>query len=116
MAIKEFRKGNCVVLELSGKLMGGEETTEIKDHVKGLIDIGVTKIIFNLHEVKWMNSSGIGALTGSLNLLNEVGGKLAIANITDKIESLFVITQLSKIFSVYNSVEEALDSLQEKNP
>lgn len=113
MAIKEIKKGHCVVLEISGKLMGGDETSAIKEHVKSLIDVGVTKVVFDLHKVKWMNSTGIGVLTGSLNLLNDVEGKLALANITDKIKSLFVITQLSKIFNAYNSIDEAVASLED---
>ena len=113
MALKEELRGDVAVLTLKGNLMGGPETTEVHDKVKEFTLTGIKKIVIDLSKVKWMNSTGIGALTGSLNLLNDVDGKLALANITDKIESLFVITQLSKIFSAYNSIDEAVTALED---
>jgi anti-sigma B factor antagonist len=55
-----------------------------------------------------MNSSGLGALMGSLTTTRNAGGELKLANVTEKVQSLFMITKLITIFSTYDSVEDAV--------
>ncbi len=110
MQIKEQMQGDVAVLELKGKLMGGPETTAIHNKVKELVGNGVKKIVVDLGKVKWMNSSGLGALMGSLTTTKNAGGELKLARVTEKVKSLFMITKLITIFETYESVEEAVAS------
>jgi anti-sigma B factor antagonist len=57
-----------------------------------------------------MNSSGLGMLIGGLTTMKKAEGNLKLANVTDKIQSLLVITKLITIFESYNSVDEAAKS------
>ena len=57
-----------------------------------------------------MNSSGLGMLIGGLTTMKKAEGNLKLANVTDKIQSLLVITKLITIFEFYNSVDEAAKS------
>jgi len=110
MRIKEKIEGDVAVLSLSGKMMGGPETAELQKHVKNLLSDKIDKIVVDLAKVKWMNSSGLGALMGSLTSARNTNGDLRLANTTEKVQSLLMITQLMTIFQTYDSVDRAVAS------
>ncbi|RMD91602.1 MAG: anti-sigma factor antagonist [Calditrichaeota bacterium] len=110
MQIKEQMQGDVAIINLKGKLMGGPETQAIHEKVKEMVENGVKKVVIDLGKVKWMNSSGLGALMGAMTTLRNAGGDLKLANVTDKVQSLFMITKLITIFETYNSVDEAVKS------
>lgn len=110
MQIKETIDGDVVVLALKGNLMGEPETTEFRDKIKGLVRDGFLKVVLDVSKVKWINSSGLGALISALATVNNGGGDMRIANVTEKINSLFMITQLIKVFKSFETVERAVAS------
>ncbi len=110
MKIKEKIENHVAVLTLSGKMMGGPDTQAVHDHIKGLINDGVKNVVIDLGEVKWMNSSGMGTLMACMTTLNNSDGNLALARVTEKVESLLIITQLIKVFKTYETVERAVSS------
>ena len=110
MQIKEQLKDDVALLELKGKLMGGPETIAIHDKVKELINQGINKVVIDLGKVTWLNSTGLGALMGSLTSARTAGGDVKLANVTDKVKSLFMITKLITIFETFDSAEEAIKS------
>lgn len=110
MKIKEKIENHVAVLTLSGKMMGGPETTALHDHIRGLINDGMKNVVIDLGEVKWMNSSGMGVLMATMTTLSNAGGKLVLARVTEKVESLLIITQLIKIFTTYETTERAISS------
>ena len=56
MAVKEKIQGDVAVVQVSGKLMGGDETKEVHEKVKSLLADGLKKLVIDLSKVKWMNS------------------------------------------------------------
>ena len=110
MKVKTAEKYNAVVLELKGNVMGGDDTKEFNELLHKYIDEGKKNLIVDLHDVKFMNSSGLGMLIGGLTTMKKAEGNLKLANVTDKIQSLLVITKLITIFEYYNSVDEAAKS------
>ncbi|HPG40855.1 MAG TPA: STAS domain-containing protein [bacterium] len=112
MAIKEQMQGDVAVIELKGKLMGGPETSGIHTKVKELVNNGVKKVVIDLGKVTWMNSTGLGALMGSMTTLRNAGGDLKLARVTEKVKSLFMITKLITIFDTLDSVEDAIKAFK----
>jgi anti-sigma B factor antagonist len=110
MPLKEQMKGEVAVIELKGKLMGGDETLEIHTAVKELVNKGISKVVIDLSKVTWMNSTGLGALMGSMTSLRNANGDLKLSNVTDKVKNLFVITKLITIFDTYDTADEAVAS------
>ncbi len=110
MKIKTTEKYEAVVLELKGNVMGGDDTKEFNETLHKLIDDGKTRVVLDLGGVKFMNSSGLGMLIGGLTTMKKAEGYLKLANVTEKIESLLIITKLIKIFESYDSVDEAVKS------
>jgi anti-sigma B factor antagonist len=101
-----------VVLELSGKIMGGPDATLLNDKLHELIESGRTKIVADLNKVDWMNSSGLGILIGGLTTMRNSGGDLKLANITDRIQSLLMITKLLTVFETFDSIDKAVASFK----
>jgi len=111
MKIKTSEKYGAVLIELKGNVMGGDDTKEVNDLLHKLIDEGKTRVIVDLGDVKFMNSSGLGMLIGGLTTMKKANGHYKLAKVTDKIESLLIITKLITIFEHYDSVDAALESL-----
>lgn len=110
MTIKETIQGDVVILSPKGNLMGEPETTELRDKIKSLLKDGFIKIVLDVSAVKWINSSGLGAIISSLTSVNNKGGDIRISHVTEKIKSLFMITQLIKVFKTFDSNERAVAS------
>lgn len=110
MKIQENIQEGVAVLTLKGKLMGGPDMQDLHDHVKGLLADGVKQVVIDLGKVKWLNSSGLGALMGALTTVRNDGGDLKLANTSDKIQSLLMITKLMNIFDTHENVEKALEA------
>ncbi len=103
---------DIVIISLNGKIMGGPEATEINEKFNQLIDTKKLKIIIDLNNVEWMNSSGLGILIGAVSLFRNNNGQLRIINVSERIQNLLKITKLAGIFETSSSLEEALSSFK----
>ncbi|MDZ7272167.1 MAG: STAS domain-containing protein [candidate division KSB1 bacterium] len=110
MAIKEQMHGNVAVLQLKGNLMGGPETLEVHEKVKELVGKGINRVVMDLSKVKWVNSSGLGAMMGAMTTVRNAQGDLRLSGVTEKVQSLLMITKLVTIFETFQTVEEAVAS------
>lgn len=110
MKIKTTEKYGAVVIELKGNVMGGPEAQELSDLLHKLIEEKKLHVVIDLSDVKFMNSSGLGMLISSLTTMKNGGGNLKLANATEKIYSLLIITKLVSIFENFDSVDEAVKS------
>ena len=112
MTLKEREQDGLVILELSGKIMGGPDATLLNEKLHQLIDNGKSKVIANLAKVNWMNSSGLGILIGGLTTMRNNKGDLKLANVTERIQSLLMITKLITVFETFDSIDEAIASFK----
>lgn len=112
MSIKEKMYGDIAVLAIKGNLMGEPDTTGVRDKIYSLLQDDVKKIVLDLSKVKWVNSSGLGTLIAALTSVKNKGGEMKLASVTDKVESLFMITQLIKVFKTYENVDRAIASFK----
>lgn len=112
MGFNVSERYNCVVIEFKGNVMGGPDAVSLNDKLHELIGDEKTNVVVDLSKVKFMNSSGLGMLIGGLTTMRKAGGDLRIANATDKIESLLIITKLITVFKHFKSVDEAVKSFE----
>ena len=113
MKTKVSERYSAVLIELKGNVMGGEDTKEFNDLLHKCIDEGKKNIVVDLHDVKFMNSSGLGMLIGGLTTMKKAEGTFRLSRVTDKIESLLIITKLITIVDTYKTVEEAVASFKQ---
>lgn len=112
MTVKEKMHGDVAVISLKGNMMGEPDMDRLREKIYGLLQEDMKKIVIDLKGVRWINSSGLGVLIASLTSVKNKGGDLRLSNITDKVESLLVITQLVKVFKTYETVDRAVASFK----
>jgi len=101
---------HAVVFTPKGKMMGGPDNAKFHDAVRTFIDQGKKNFVVDLGNVDWMNSPGLGVLITAFTSVKNAGGELVLARPTKKVKSLFVITQLEKIFKTFDELDDALNS------
>ena len=105
-----LQEGNIVVLELKGNYVGGQETDDLRDSIKKLSDEGNLKLVIDLGEVSYLNSSALGVLIAAHANYAKRNGKIKLCQLNKNLENLFVITKLSLIFDSYPNQVEAIAS------
>lgn len=111
LAVKKKITGDVAILTISGKLMGGGETTDVHDNVKSLLTDGMKKFVIDISKIKWLNSSGLGMLISCLTSIRNAEGVLKIVGATERVNTLFMMTQLITVFETYDTVDQAVATL-----
>jgi anti-sigma B factor antagonist len=110
MKIETRTVGDVQILDCSGKITLGEGTMAVRNTVRDVLKNGGKKIILNLADVNYIDSSGIGELVSSYTTVTNQGGKLKLLSLTKKIQELLAITKLLTVFSVYDNEQQAIAS------
>ncbi|MBN1165130.1 MAG: STAS domain-containing protein [Candidatus Krumholzibacteriota bacterium] len=110
MKFKMRQSSGVTILDISGKLMGGADADHFRDMIHCLIEDGETKVIVNLADVKWVNSTGVGILITGYTTLRKNKGDLKLLNVSNKIRSVLYVTKLNLIFECYDNENEAVNS------
>lgn len=110
MAIKSssIDDGRVVVLEPKGSLIGGNETDELKETIQSLQSQGNTKLIVDLGDVTYLNSSAIGVLTVAHVSYANRNGKMILCNVNKSISNIFLVTKLATVFLTEDKREDAV--------
>lgn len=106
MQISENQVGSVLVLQIRGKILMGEGNVAIKKKIQEKVNAGTKEIVLDLADVPYIDSSGLGELISSYTTVQKAGGRLKLANLTNKIVDLLAITKLVTVFEYYGSVEE----------
>jgi anti-sigma B factor antagonist len=110
MEIHTRAVGDVHVLDISGKITLGEATKTIRHTISDLLANGGKKIVLNLTDVNYIDSSGIGELVRTYTTVINKGRQLKLLNLTKKIRELLVITKLLTVFQVYENEQVAVAS------
>jgi anti-sigma B factor antagonist len=110
MKIEMRTIGDVRILDCSGKITLGEGTMAVRNTVLDILKDGGKKIIVNLADVNYIDSSGIGELVRTYITVSSGGGQLKLLSLTKKIQELLQITKLLTVFQVYDSESAALAS------
>jgi anti-sigma B factor antagonist len=110
LKVKTQMENDVAVVHVSGKLMGGPESENLRNEIKRLLDEGSKKFVINLKGVPWINSTGLGALMAVYTSVQRSEGVLKLCHVSDRIQSLFMITKLLTIFDTYPTEKEAIES------
>ena len=110
MEIKKRTAGDIQILDCSGKITLGEGTMTVRNTVLDILKDNERKIILNLGEVNYVDSSGIGELVSTYTTVTNAGGQLKLLNLTKKIQELLAITKLLTVFQVFEDEQAAIAS------
>lgn len=108
--ISERQAGDITILDLDGKITIGEGSIALRNTIRRLLEEGKKKILLNLGEIGYVDSSGIGELVSSFTTVNREDGSLKLLNLQQKVQSLMAITKLLTVFDVFEDEGDALGS------
>ncbi|HWR82886.1 MAG TPA: STAS domain-containing protein [Candidatus Deferrimicrobium sp.] len=111
MKFDDQLQGNVVIFNVSGKIMGGDETTMFHGRMHEYINQNKTNVVVDLSKVDWMNSIGLGMLISAMTTVKNAGGRFVLANIS-KIANILTVTRLITVFEHYDTREEALKTFE----
>ena len=102
--------GDVTVVDASGRITLGEGSSAFREKVRELINGGNKKILVNLGDVSYIDSSGIGELVSSFTTTSNAGGSLKLLNLTKRVVDLLQITKLYTVFEVFEDEATAVRS------
>ena len=92
--------GGVTIVDLSGRIVAGDGSAALRDLIRNLISEGNKKILLNLRNVDYIDSSGLGELVSAFTSMRSQGGELKLLNLTKRVRSLLQITKLLTVFDV----------------
>lgn len=98
------------IVDLSGRITLGEGSVKLRESVRDLVGKGRNKILLNLGDVTYIDSSGIGELVSAFTTVRNQGGELKLLNLTKKVHDLLQITKLYTVFDIKNDEAAAVQS------
>ena len=112
MSVKiDTRKvGDVTVVDVSGRITLGEGSSAMRDILRELTAQGNKKILLNLSEVSYIDSSGIGELVSGFTSVANAGGTLKLLGLTKRVKDLLQITKLYTVFDVHEEEAHAIRS------
>ena len=107
LSISTRQLDGVTILDLSGRITLGEGSVQLRDSVRDLLAKGQKKILLNLGDVNYIDSSGIGELVSAYTTVRNQGGELKLLNLTRKVHDLLQITKLYTVFDVKDEIGRA---------
>ena len=102
--------GDVTVLDVAGRITLGEGSSALRDTLRDLVSKGQKKILLNLGEVSYIDSSGIGELVSGFTTVANHGGQLKLLGLTKRVKDLLQITKLYTVFDVHDDEAGAVRS------
>lgn len=112
MTLKTRQVGDVTVVDAAGRITLGEGSSAFRDSLKDLVAKGQKKILLNLAEVSYIDSSGIGEMVSGFTSVSNGGGQLKLLNLTKRIQDLLQITKLYTVFEVFDDEAKAVASFK----
>src|SRR2546421_9826719 len=100
------------IVDLSGRITLGEGSVLLRNTVRDLVSKGNKKILLNLGDVNYIDSSGIGQLVALFTTARNQGGELKLLNLTKKVHDVLQITKLYTVFDVKDDEATAIKSFR----
>ncbi|HRP01725.1 MAG TPA: STAS domain-containing protein [Candidatus Kapabacteria bacterium] len=101
------------VIKLRGQFIGGPETDEMRDTLKSLAEKQTNSLIIDLENVTYLNSTALGVLISSHTNFTKRNGKIILCNVSKSLENIFVITKLTLVFTITDTLSDALKLINE---
>lgn len=100
------------VVDMSGRITLGEGSVVLRETIRDLLAKGEKKILLNLGNVTYIDSSGIGELVSAFTSVRNQGGELKLLNLTKKVHDLLQITKLYTVFDIKDDETAAIGAFK----
>ena len=100
------------IVHLQGPITLGEDTRRLRDMIRQMLDEGKQKIVFNMADVPYMDSSGLGELIAAHTTAKHRGGRLKLMKLSPRVQDLVTLTKVHRVFEVYPDEDSAVQSFE----
>ncbi len=107
LGLEVLERGDASVLAVSGEV-DVATVPRLREKLHSLVAEGSPRIVVDLERVDFLDSTGLGVLVGALKRVRANGGELALVCTSARIRKVFEVTGLTKVFSLYDTVDEAV--------
>jgi anti-sigma B factor antagonist len=107
---------DVIVIDISGRITLGEGNVMLREIVRDLSEKGTKRIVLNLGEVNYIDSSGVGELVKTHTTIRNRGGELKLVNLNKRVDDLLQMTKLSSVFDIQKDEVSALKSFGNQSP
>jgi anti-sigma B factor antagonist len=114
LKIKTRHVDGVAVVDVSGRVILGEETKLLRETIQGLLAGGQKEILLSLAEVSFIDSAGIGELVSAFTSVRNRGGELKLLKLTRRVHDVLQITKLYTVFDIRDDEATAIKSFQER--
>jgi anti-sigma B factor antagonist len=102
--------GDVTVVDAVGRITLGEGASTFRDTIRDLAASGHKKLLLNLAEISYIDSSGIGEMVSGFTTVTNQGGAVKLLNLTKRVKDLLQITKLYTVFEVFDDEADAVRS------
>lgn len=110
MVCIEKKVDDIIVITLKGKLISQEETSQLHNCIKAVLERDLIKIILNLKNLSRISSLGIGAIMRAMTIVRDTGGDLRLAGLDSNVKAIFQITKLIGVIQIFDQNDQAISS------
>lgn len=110
----EKKKHHTLVIHLDGRLVGEFQTIALNDELKDLLDEKYYRIVFDMSELEYINSTGLNFFLKILTTVRKSDGEVVMCSLNKLLLELMVTTKLNSFFTICDNVEEALEHLEKE--
>ncbi|MGD0581193.1 MAG: STAS domain-containing protein [Bryobacteraceae bacterium] len=104
------QRGEVIIVDASGRLTLGEGTSTLRTKIRELVEGGSRRIVLNMADITYIDSSGLGELVAAYTTLTRARGELKLLNLAKRVHDLLKITKLYTVFETFEDEASAADS------
>ena len=112
MQVNTKQFDGVIIIHLDGEALDAGNAKEFKSQIAPWIVVDAN-LVFDLSSLKFVDSSGLGALLSCLRQLNAIGGDLKLCGMVKPVRALFELVRMHRVFEIFNTQDEALRSYAE---
>ena len=113
MTIRTRQVGGITILDIGGRIVLRKESASVREVIRDLLNNGHKQILFNLGDVNYIDTIGLGSLVGAFMTVRKQGGDLKLLNLPAKFAGVMQITKLNTVFDIINDEAVAVKSFSQ---
>jgi anti-sigma B factor antagonist len=113
MTLSTRQVGGITILDIGGRIVLGEDSASVRDVIRDLLKNGHKQILFNLGDIDYIDTIGLGSLVGALTTVRKQGGDLKLLNLPEKFAGVIQITKLYTVIDIINDEAAAVKSFSQ---
>ena len=107
--VTTIKKGSVIVIAIDGDIEF-DDSIQLNETFNTIINKDTAKIVLDLKDCNYIDSSGLGALVEGLKATQKANGDLRLCHLNEDFQEILMMTRIIKYFQVFDSLDDAINS------